>query len=41
MGGAIPLLRLYAFMKWTGATSEDFKATKRENVGCSLHTLRI
>jgi len=41
MSGAIPLLRLYAFMEWTEATSEDFDATKKKKkVGCSLHMLR-
>jgi len=29
MSGAIPLLRLYALMDWTGATSEDFNAIKK------------
>ena len=41
MSGALSLLRLYAFIEGTGATSENFNATEEKSVGCSLHMLRI
>jgi len=39
MSAAIPSLRLYAFMEWIEATSEDFSAIEKMFV-CSLRVLR-